>query len=99
MVGGGSKHVGEGSKPKKTKDDAYAYLTAVRNHFHNDKNKYDDFVTIMYNFKTRSIDRDDCIKKVEKLLRGQRNLISGFNAFLPESLEITNYYSGAGEGR
>ncbi|CAH8253410.1 unnamed protein product [Arabidopsis lyrata] len=28
MVGGGSKHVGEGSKPKANIDDAYAYLRA-----------------------------------------------------------------------
>ncbi|XP_023644866.1 paired amphipathic helix protein Sin3-like 3 [Capsella rubella] len=99
MVGGKSKHMGEGSKPKANKDDAYAYLRVLRDHFHNDSKKYDDFVAIMNNFKARRIDRDDCIKEVEKLLRGQRNLISGFNTFLPKSLEITNYYVGAGEGR
>lgn len=52
-MAGGSKHVGEGSKPKANKDDAYAYLMAVRDHFHNDSKKYDDFVAIMNDFKTR----------------------------------------------
>ncbi|CAL9216146.1 unnamed protein product [Arabidopsis halleri] len=99
MVGGGSKHVGEGSKPKAKIDDAYAYLRAVRAKFHNDSKKYDDFVTVMNNFKARRIDRDGCIKEVEQLLKGHRDLISGFNAFLPKCLEIKNYYIGAGEGR
>ncbi|AAF99724.1 F17L21.4 [Arabidopsis thaliana] len=94
MVGGGSKHVGEGSKPRATKDDAYAYLRAVRAKFHNDSKKYDDFVAVMTNFKAR---RDGCIKEVEQLLKGHRDLISGFNAFLPKCLEIKNYYFGAGE--
>ncbi|CAL9216143.1 unnamed protein product [Arabidopsis halleri] len=99
MVGGGSKHVGEGSKPKANIDDAYAYLRAVRVRFHNDKPLFHDFVTVMNNFKARRIDRNGCIKEVEQLLKGHRDLISGFNAFLPKCLEIKNYYIGAGEGR
>jgi len=44
---------GEGSKPKATVDDAYAYIRTVKSTFHNDPDKYDDFMAIMKNFKAR----------------------------------------------
>lgn len=44
---------GEGSKPKATIDDAYAYLRTVKSTFHNDRDKYEDFIAIMNNFKAR----------------------------------------------
>lgn len=44
---------GSSSKPKATKDDAYAYLRAVKDAFPNDRDKYDDFISIMNNFKAR----------------------------------------------
>ncbi|AEE30796.1 putative transcription regulator Others family [Arabidopsis thaliana] len=84
---------GEGSKPKATVDDAYAYIRTVKSTFHNDPDKYDDFMAIMKNFKARKIDRNTCIEEVKELLKGHRDLISGFNAFLPKCLEIADWYN------
>ncbi|KAG7592816.1 Paired amphipathic helix [Arabidopsis thaliana x Arabidopsis arenosa] len=78
----------DSNKPKPTKEDAYAYVRAVRDHFHNDRKKYEDFLAIMKDFKTRKISRVDCIRAVLELLNGDRDLISGFNAFLPFWMEI-----------
>ncbi|KAF8085366.1 hypothetical protein N665_0668s0001 [Sinapis alba] len=80
---------GEGSKPKATIDDAHAYLRSVKDKFHNDLDKYDKFLAIMNNFKTRRIDRADCIIEVRELFEGHQDMISGFNKFLPEWLEIS----------
>ncbi|CAH2033789.1 unnamed protein product [Thlaspi arvense] len=77
---------GEGSKPKATKDDAYAYLRDVKDRF--DGKKYNEFFKVMNDYKSQSIDRKGCIKRVEKLLKGHKDLISGFNVFLPKSLEL-----------
>ncbi|XP_010477746.1 PREDICTED: paired amphipathic helix protein Sin3-like 4 [Camelina sativa] len=93
MVGGGSTKptaTGEGSKPKATIDDAYAYLSAVKNTFHDERDKYDDFIAIMTKFKARKLDRNACIEEVKELLKGHRDLISGFNVFLPKCLEIAD---------
>ncbi|EOA37768.1 hypothetical protein CARUB_v10012626mg [Capsella rubella] len=84
---------GEGSKPMATKDDAYAYLRTVKNKFHNERDKYDDFVAIMNKFKARKLDRNACIEEVKDLLKGHRDLISGFNVFLPKCLEIADWYN------
>ncbi|EOA22059.1 hypothetical protein CARUB_v10002599mg [Capsella rubella] len=78
-----------GSKPVPTKDDAHAYLKAVSDHFHNDRKKYEDFVALLIKFKAHKIDREDVIRGVRVLLNGQPNLVSGFNAFLPEWLYIS----------
>ncbi|ESQ34369.1 hypothetical protein EUTSA_v10009595mg, partial [Eutrema salsugineum] len=84
---------GEGSKPNATKDDAYAYLRNVKDTFDNDREKYDDFLAIMDNFKARRIDRNGCIEEVKELFKGHRDLISGFNKFLPKYLEIADWYN------
>ncbi|KAG7598157.1 Paired amphipathic helix [Arabidopsis suecica] len=84
---------GEGSKSKATIDDAYAYLRTVKSTFRNDGDKYEDFIAIMNNFKARKIDRNACIEEVKDLLKGHRDLISGFNAFLPKCLEIADWYN------
>ncbi|KAL1218970.1 Paired amphipathic helix protein Sin3-like 4 [Cardamine amara subsp. amara] len=89
---------GEGSKPNPTLDDAYEYLWTVKKKV--DSDKYDNFIAIMNNFKARRIDQKGCIREVKRLFKGNLDLISGFNAFLPESLEITDwYFVGANEGR
>ncbi|KAH0868527.1 hypothetical protein HID58_075549, partial [Brassica napus] len=80
---------GEGSKPKANIDDAYAYLRTVQDKFHNDHDKYDKFLAIMNNFEARRIDRAHCILEVRELFKGHQDLISGFNKFLPEWLEIS----------
>ncbi|CAH2033792.1 unnamed protein product [Thlaspi arvense] len=80
-----------GSKPNVTKDDAFGYLRAMKDKFHDDRKKYNDFLVIMNNFKARIIDRNRCIKEVKKLFKGHQDLISGFNVFLPNYLELHDW--------
>jgi len=53
MSEGDSIFVYKGDKPKPTKIDAKAYIKAVKDHFHNDRKKYEDFLAIMKDFKVR----------------------------------------------
>lgn len=50
------------------------------------------------NFDCR-IDKNSCMSKVNRLFNGDRDLIAGFNTFLPEALELKTLYFGASEGR
>ncbi|KAG2269241.1 hypothetical protein Bca52824_063796 [Brassica carinata] len=47
----------------------------------------------MNNFNAGRIDRNGCIEEVKELFKGHRDLISGFNVFLPGSLEIADWYN------
>ncbi|KAF8086740.1 hypothetical protein N665_0613s0009 [Sinapis alba] len=84
---------GKGSKRNATRDDAYAYLGTVKDKFQKDSEKYNDFLAIMNNFNAGRIDRNGCIEEVNELFKGHRDLISGFNVFLPKSLEIADWYN------
>ncbi|RYR65005.1 hypothetical protein Ahy_A03g011006 isoform A [Arachis hypogaea] len=74
---------------KLTTDDALQYLKAVKDMFHDKKEKYDDFLEVMKDFKAQRIDTAGVIARVKELFKGHRNLILGFNTFLPKGYEIT----------
>ncbi|XP_057810913.1 paired amphipathic helix protein Sin3-like 3 isoform X2 [Salvia miltiorrhiza] len=70
--------------------DALSYLKVVKEKFQ-DKgdNMYNEFLAVMKEFKAQRIDTSGVIVKVKELFRGDRDLILGFNAFLPKGYEIT----------
>eukprot|EP00850_Spirogloea_muscicola_P001162 SM000004S15032 [mRNA] locus=s4:928006:936864:+ [translate_table: standard] len=72
-----------------TTDDALAYLKAVKEKFKDDKDKYNEFLEVMKDFKAQRIDTSGVIARVKDLFRGHRPLILGFNTFLPKGFEIT----------
>ncbi|CAN6477714.1 unnamed protein product [Victoria cruziana] len=78
-----------GGGQKLTTGDALAYLKAVREMFHDKKEKYDEFLEVMKEFKAQRIDTTGVIARVKELFKGHRNLILGFNTFLPKGYEIT----------
>ncbi|KAL6547201.1 Paired amphipathic helix protein Sin3-like 4 [Orobanche minor] len=51
--------------------------------------KYDDFLDVMKDFKAQRIDTSGVILKVKELFKGYRDLILGFNTFLPKGFEIS----------
>ena len=63
--------------------DALTYLRDVKNKFQNNREVYDTFLEIMKEFKAQTIDTQGVIAKVKHLFKGHRNLIFGFNTFLP----------------
>lgn len=83
VVGGG------GGAQKLTTNDALAYLKAVKDIFQDKREKYDDFLEVMKDFKAQRIDTAGVIARVKELFKGHRDLILGFNTFLPKGYEIT----------
>ncbi|XP_054823950.1 paired amphipathic helix protein Sin3-like 4 isoform X2 [Prosopis cineraria] len=81
MIGGGAQ--------KLTTNDALLYLKAVKEMFHDKREKYDDFLEVMKNFKAQRIDTAGVIARVKELFKGHKDLILGFNTFLPKGYEIT----------
>ncbi|XP_039017824.1 paired amphipathic helix protein Sin3-like 4 isoform X2 [Hibiscus syriacus] len=80
---------GTGATQKLTTNDALAYLKAVKDIFQENKEKYDDFLEVMKDFKAQRIDTAGVIERVKELFKGYRDLILGFNTFLPKGYEIT----------
>ncbi|KAI4385181.1 hypothetical protein MLD38_003236 [Melastoma candidum] len=79
----------EGGAQKLTTNDALAYLKAVKEIFEDRREKYDDFLEVMKDFKAQRVDTAGVIGRVKELFKGHRELILGFNAFLPKGYEIT----------
>ncbi|KAK2408186.1 paired amphipathic helix protein Sin3 [Trifolium repens] len=70
-------------------NDALSYLKAVREMFQDDKEKYDEFLEVMKDFKAQRIDTAGVIVRVKELFKGHKDLILGFNTFLPKGYAIT----------
>ena len=56
----------------------------MKNKFQEDRQVYETFLEIMKEFKAQSIDTTGVIERVKGLFKGHRNLIIGFNTFLPK---------------
>ncbi|XP_010471006.1 PREDICTED: paired amphipathic helix protein Sin3-like 4 [Camelina sativa] len=81
--------VGGSSAQKLTTNDALAYLKAVKDKFQDKREKYDEFLEVMKDFKAQRVDTTGVIVRVKELFKGNRELILGFNTFLPKGFEIT----------
>ncbi|XP_021968707.1 paired amphipathic helix protein Sin3a isoform X3 [Folsomia candida] len=69
-------------------EDALNYLDQVKYKFGNQPQVYNDFLDIMKEFKSQSIDTPGVISRVSNLFRGHPELIVGFNTFLPPGYKI-----------
>lgn len=69
-------------------EDALSYLDKVKFKFNNQPQVYNDFLDIMKEFKSQSIDTPGVIQRVSNLFRGHPELIVGFNTFLPPGYKI-----------
>ncbi|KAF5726781.1 paired amphipathic helix protein Sin3-like 4-like isoform X3 [Tripterygium wilfordii] len=87
--GGGAAAAAAGAPQKLTTSDALHYLKAVKEIFQNNREKYDDFLEVMKDFKAQRVDTTGVIARVKELFKGHRELILGFNTFLPKGFEIT----------
>eukprot|EP00980_Cylindrotheca_fusiformis_P029895 scaffold24012_cov186-Cylindrotheca_fusiformis.AAC.8 len=70
-------------------EDALLYLDDVKREFGDRPRVYNEFLSIMKNFKSQEVDTPGVIDKVSKLFRGYNTLILGFNKFLPDGYKIT----------
>ncbi|KAK4337070.1 hypothetical protein RND71_043700 [Anisodus tanguticus] len=69
-------------------EDALSYLDQVKFQFNSQPQVYNDFLDIMKEFKSQSIDTPGVIQRVSNLFRGHPELIVGFNTFLPPGYKI-----------
>lgn len=69
-------------------EDALSYLDQVKYKFGNQPQVYNDFLDIMKEFKSQSIDTPGVIQRVSNLFKGHPELIVGFNTFLPPGYKI-----------
>lgn len=80
---------GGGGTQKLTTNDALFYLKEVKDMFQDQKEKYEEFLEVMKDFKAQRLDTAGVIARVKELFKGHNNLIFGFNTFLPKGYEIT----------
>ncbi|XP_043946674.1 paired amphipathic helix protein Sin3b [Protopterus annectens] len=69
-------------------EDALSYLDQVKLRFRNEPKTYNEFLEIMKEFKSQSIDAPGVIDRVSHLFHGHPDLVLGFNAFLPPGYRI-----------
>ncbi|XP_045483344.1 paired amphipathic helix protein Sin3b [Harmonia axyridis] len=69
-------------------EDALSYLDLVKFKFNSKPQVYNDFLDIMKEFKSQSIDTPGVIERVSNLFDGFPDLIVGFNTFLPPGYKI-----------
>ena len=69
-------------------EDALAYLDQVKMAFAGQPHVYNQFLDIMKEFKAQAIDTPGVISRVLQLFHGNRQLILGFNTFLPPGYKI-----------
>lgn len=79
----------EGGIRKPTTDDTLAYLKAVKDVFEDQAKSYQDFLQLLKDFRTKRLDTESLIGKVQNLFEGHPDLLMGFNTFLPKGYEIT----------
>ncbi|KAL8532585.1 hypothetical protein ACS0TY_008973 [Phlomoides rotata] len=75
------------SAPRLTTTDALSYLKVVKERFQDKGDKYKDFLDIMKDFKAQRINTSGVVVKVKDLFSEDKDLIMGFNAFLPKGYE------------
>ncbi|XP_052743030.1 paired amphipathic helix protein Sin3a isoform X3 [Bicyclus anynana] len=69
-------------------EDALSYLDQVKYKFNTMPQVYNDFLDIMKEFKSQTIDTPGVITRVSNLFKGHPELIVGFNTFLPPGYKI-----------
>ncbi|KAK3764797.1 hypothetical protein RRG08_046433 [Elysia crispata] len=87
MSGGGQQQQQQQFQRLKV-EDALSYLDQVKLQFGNQPQVYNDFLDIMKEFKSQTIDTPGVINRVSNLFKGHPDLIVGFNTFLPPGYKI-----------
>lgn len=68
---------------------AIAYVNAVRDVFQDKKENFDEFLKLVSDFAAKRIDVRGVKARVNQLFKGHKDLILGFNIFMPTEYEIS----------
>ncbi|CAD7078480.1 unnamed protein product [Hermetia illucens] len=89
QVGAPVAQPGTGAPPTRLKvEDALSYLDQVKYQYADQPQIYNNFLDIMKEFKSQTIDTPGVIQRVSNLFQGHPELIFGFNMFLPPGYKI-----------
>lgn len=80
----------DGTQPQVKFENALDFLDQVKMQFQYQPKVYNQFLDIMKDFKAQCIDTPGVIARVSELFKGHKNLILGFNTFLPPGYKIEN---------
>ncbi|KAK8808597.1 hypothetical protein WA158_008498 [Blastocystis sp. Blastoise] len=69
--------------------DALEYMNTIRNRFADESDKYEQFLKIMVDAKSKSCNKKLVIQQISKLFEGHNDLISKFHMFLPDDVPVT----------
>ncbi len=90
IVGGSEPQDGDAAASERplTHEDAVEFLNRVREMFSDRPFIYNSFLAVMKEFRDQTITTDDVINRVKLLFKGHRDLLQGFNLFLPPAYRI-----------
>ncbi|KAK7348675.1 hypothetical protein VNO80_23278 [Phaseolus coccineus] len=71
-----------------TKLEAREYLKKVQKKFEDKKEKFEEFLKIITDYRVHRMTVGSVVEKVEEILKDHHDLISGINDFLPKGYEI-----------
>ncbi|CAD5313807.1 unnamed protein product [Arabidopsis thaliana] len=68
-----------------TLSDAHSYITAVKEAFHDEPTKYEEFIKLMNDIRDHGVDKASGIAKLTELIKGHPRLLRGLSFFFPQS--------------
>lgn len=83
-------------QPTVTPGIALAYVYQVRIEFKDEPHVYNQFLDLMKDFKVGQITAEDVIGRLAALFRGHKDLLLGFNTFLPKGCKLIVTEDGDG---
>ncbi|KAG7592793.1 Paired amphipathic helix superfamily [Arabidopsis thaliana x Arabidopsis arenosa] len=75
--------------PELSKLNAPAYIASVKEAFHNEPEKYKEWINMLKDFRALRVDEASLIVKVEGLMKNHRNLLLGFSVYLSAGTKLT----------
>ncbi|KAG8087162.1 hypothetical protein GUJ93_ZPchr0010g9253 [Zizania palustris] len=72
---------------KVTINQGIQYLEAIKDTFPHDPETYQIFVGVMRDYKSKRIDIERVVFRISMLFKGHKNLLRGFNKFLPNDMK------------
>lgn len=77
-------------------DNARKYVARVKEMYGSDSRQYRGFLEALREYRSRQLEPLDVIDRIAQLFKGDRSLIIGFNAFLPEEVSTSSVLQGHG---
>ncbi|PUZ50673.1 hypothetical protein GQ55_6G077200 [Panicum hallii var. hallii] len=77
-------------RPEVTTQDALRFLATMKRELADDTKKYDEFITVVVEFKDGRMDATSLIEHVTVLLAGHPDLLRGFDKFVPSDYKISH---------